>query len=125
MVKNLPAVWETWVQSPGREDPLEKDMGYPLQYSCLKNCRDRGAWRPVVHRIAYSQTRLSDSHYIITVPLSPVLKNPACSQVFMLIFLSGNKCGKKLSPSMELDLNVFPVLGPSASSNRGLPAVLV
>ena len=24
LVKNLPAVWETWVQSLGREDPLEK-----------------------------------------------------------------------------------------------------
>ena len=27
MVKNLPAMWETWVQSLGREDPLEKEMG--------------------------------------------------------------------------------------------------
>ena len=26
MVKNLPAVWETWVQSLGWEDPLEEDM---------------------------------------------------------------------------------------------------
>ena len=26
MVKNLPAVWETWVRSLGREDPLEKEM---------------------------------------------------------------------------------------------------
>ena len=26
MVKNLPALQETWVQSPGREDPLEKEM---------------------------------------------------------------------------------------------------
>ena len=26
MVKNLPAMWETWVQSPGGEDPLEKGM---------------------------------------------------------------------------------------------------
>ena len=26
MVKNLPAMWETWVQSPGWEDPLEKGM---------------------------------------------------------------------------------------------------
>ena len=26
MVKNLPAVWETWVQSLGREDPLGKGM---------------------------------------------------------------------------------------------------
>ena len=26
MVKNLPAMWETWVQFLGQEDPLEKDM---------------------------------------------------------------------------------------------------
>ena len=25
-VKNLPAMWETWVQSLGQEDPLEKEM---------------------------------------------------------------------------------------------------
>ena len=26
LVKNLPAVQETWVRSPGQEDPLEKEM---------------------------------------------------------------------------------------------------
>jgi len=26
MVNNLPAMWETWVRSLGREDPLEKEM---------------------------------------------------------------------------------------------------
>ena len=26
MVKNLPAMWETWVQSLGQEDPLEKEL---------------------------------------------------------------------------------------------------
>ena len=26
LVKNLPAMWETWVQSLGQEDPLEKGM---------------------------------------------------------------------------------------------------
>ena len=26
MLKNLPAMWENWVQSLGREDPLEKGM---------------------------------------------------------------------------------------------------
>ena len=41
-VKNLPATQETWVRSLGWEDPLEK--GYPLQYSCLENPMDRGAW---------------------------------------------------------------------------------
>ena len=33
MVKNLPAIQETQVQSLGQEDPLEKGIGYPLQYS--------------------------------------------------------------------------------------------
>ena len=26
------------------EDPLEKETGNPLQYSCLENLMDRGAW---------------------------------------------------------------------------------
>ena len=26
MVKHLPAMWKTWVQSLGQEDPLEKEM---------------------------------------------------------------------------------------------------
>ena len=43
LVKNLPAMWETWVWSLGWEDPLEKGTspeegnGYPLQCSGLNN----------------------------------------------------------------------------------------
>ena len=33
----LPTMWETWVQSLGREDLLEKEMATPLQYSFLEN----------------------------------------------------------------------------------------
>ena len=33
--------------------------GYPLQYSCLENPMDRGAWRVTVHRVTKSWTRLS------------------------------------------------------------------
>ena len=40
LVKNLPAVRETWVQSLGWEDPLEKERAYPLQYSGLENSMD-------------------------------------------------------------------------------------
>ena len=43
-VKCLPTVQETQVQSLGWEDPLEKEMVIPLQYSCLENTMDRGAW---------------------------------------------------------------------------------
>ena len=32
--------------------------GNPLQYSCLENPMDRGAWRATVHRVTKSQTRL-------------------------------------------------------------------
>ena len=60
MVKNLPAMQETQVQSLGQEDPLEKEMGYPLHYSCLENSMDRRAWQATVHGITKSQTQLSD-----------------------------------------------------------------
>ena len=37
LVKNLPAVLETWARSLGWEDPLEKGKAYPLQFSGLEN----------------------------------------------------------------------------------------
>ena len=52
MVKNPPVMQETQVQSLGQEDPLEEGNGNPLQYSCLENPKDRGAWWVIVHRVA-------------------------------------------------------------------------
>ena len=46
------------VWSLGREDPLEEGMANPLQYSCLENPKDRGAWWATVHGVAKSQTWL-------------------------------------------------------------------
>ena len=43
MVERLPTMRETWVRSVGQEDPLEKEMAPPLQYSCLENPMDGGA----------------------------------------------------------------------------------
>ena len=43
-VKNLPTMQETWVQSLGQEDSLEKEM-----VTQLGNPMDRGAWRATVH----------------------------------------------------------------------------
>ena len=37
MVKHLPTVQETWVQSLGWEDPLKEGMATPLQDSCLES----------------------------------------------------------------------------------------
>ena len=44
MVKNLPAMQETWVRSLGWEDTLEKGKGYPLKYSGLENTMDYSPW---------------------------------------------------------------------------------
>ena len=44
------------VRSLGQGDPLEE--GNPLQYSCLENPMDRGAWRVIVHKVAKSWTPL-------------------------------------------------------------------
>ena len=43
-LKRLPGMRETRVPSLGREDPLEKENGTPLQYSCLENPMEGGAW---------------------------------------------------------------------------------
>ena len=43
---------EMQLQSLGRKDPLEKESGNPLQYSCLGNPMGRGAWWAIVHGVA-------------------------------------------------------------------------
>ena len=76
MVKNPPAMWEIWIRSLGWEDPLEKHKeDSPLQYSCLGNSMDRGAWRAAVHGATKSQTQWSDFHFHF-FPGDPRLKNP-------------------------------------------------
>ena len=40
--------------------PPREGNGYPLQYSCLENPMDRGAWWTAVHGISKSQTQLSE-----------------------------------------------------------------
>ena len=39
---------------------IGEENGNPLQYSCLENPKDRGAWQATVHGAAKSQVRLSD-----------------------------------------------------------------
>ena len=45
---------------PGLGRSPGEGNGNPLQYSCLENPVDRGAWRATVHGVAKSRTRLSD-----------------------------------------------------------------
>ena len=45
MVKNLPAMQETWVQSLDWEDPLEEGMATHSSILALENSTGRGAWQ--------------------------------------------------------------------------------
>ena len=59
MVKNLPTnvgdIRDVG-SVPGLGRSLEGENGNPLQYSCLENSMDRGAWWVTVHGVAKSQT---------------------------------------------------------------------
>ena len=52
MVKNLPAMQQTWVQSLGWEDPLEKGKATHFSILAWRIPMDRGAWQAIVHRVA-------------------------------------------------------------------------
>ena len=68
----------TWISSPSSKDLIyinenpgnppnvnkkrRKGNGNPLQYSCLGNLMDRGAWVTTVHGVTKSRTRLSGWH---------------------------------------------------------------
>ena len=45
---------------PGSERSLGEGNGNPLQYSCLENPMDGGAWQATIHEVAKSWTRLSN-----------------------------------------------------------------
>ena len=56
MVKNLPAVWKTWVHSLGWEDTLEKGMATHASILSWRISMGRGAWWDTVHVVAKSWT---------------------------------------------------------------------
>ena len=62
MVKSLPAMHETWVQSLSWKDPLEKEMA---THSCLENFMDRGAWQAIVHGVTKSRTKLNNFTFFL------------------------------------------------------------
>ena len=59
-VKNLPAMWETWVRSLGQEDPLKEGMATHSSILAWRIPMDTGAWQATVHGVAKSQTGLSN-----------------------------------------------------------------
>ena len=60
MIKNLPAVWETWAQSLDWEDLLEEGMATHSNILARRIPMDSGAWQATVRGVTKNQTRLSN-----------------------------------------------------------------
>ena len=68
-MKNLPAMWKTWVRSLGWEDLLEKGKATHSSILAWRIPMDRGAWQVTVHEVAESDTteQLSTDRPFITL----------------------------------------------------------
>ena len=60
LVKNLPAMRETWVQSLGWEDPVKEGMATHSSILAWRIPMDRGAWGATVHGVVKSWTWLNN-----------------------------------------------------------------
>ena len=73
------------VRSLGREDPPGGGNGNPLQYSCLENPPDRGAWCATVHGVAKSWTQLStNTHTHTHTHIQAGQQGPVCFDLYAL-----------------------------------------
>ena len=87
VAKNQPAVQEipeAQVQSLDQEDPLEEESGNPLQYSCLANSMDRGAWWAAVHGV--SKNWACQSHLTNNANLLAFLEEISISVLTPFVF---------------------------------------
>ena len=72
-LKRLPAMQATWVQSLGREDPLEKEMATHSSILAWRTPMYGGAFWATVHGVTKSRTRLSNFTFNFSFLYSPTL----------------------------------------------------
>ena len=90
--------------------------GNPLQYSCLENPMDRGAWWAAVHRLSKSQTQLSNWHFHCKlkycIPFSKhALTTSSCITLHTHIHTHTHTHTPELFSFSELQLNLSKTLG--------------
>ena len=88
VVKNPPANAGDAGSIPGSGRSPGGGNGNPLQYSCLENSMDRGAWQATVHGVTKSQTWLSNSaqHYFkLLYIFIYVYLYPFCTILFLCL----------------------------------------
>ena len=113
---------------PGSERSPEEGNGNPLQYSCLENSMDRGAWEATDHGIAKSQTWLSNFIYFfflssyasMTAYFNSVSSLPLLLSLLDVSYVKYHNVLQKIF-HMPLILKCFPVYSPlSHPTARGM-----
>ena len=93
---------------PGSRRSPGEGNGNPLQYSCLENPMDGGAWWATVHRVAKSQTLLSDFTFMSCIIFSSRLKE---KKPFYVTKTKECRGGEKVCPFLLLE-NSRPLSPP-------------
>ena len=81
---------------PGSERSPGGGNGNLLQYPCLENSMDRGAWQATVHGVTKNQTWLSDFHFMGTLRLSLVHQTNIEHLDFLSLNVVASRKGKGL-----------------------------
>ena len=132
MVKCPPAMRKTCGLIPGSGRSPEEGNGNPLQYSCLENSMDGGAWCATVHGVTKSQTRPSDFTFFLSFEGVPRRDSGSCP-VPSLLRLPRPDAGIGHSPGTLQGLSrVGPGLRSTCSTSGHLawpsphsPAILI
>ena len=94
-LKNLPTMWETWVQSLSLGRSSGERNGNPLQYSCLEDAMGRGAQQSTVHGFTKRWTQLSITHthtHTHTLVLASAKKVEISLSVYPSLIWLGIQC---------------------------------
>ena len=73
---------------PGLGRSPGEGNGYPLQYSCLENSMDRGAWQATIYGVAKSQTWLSTAQQALTMVFRLQRFIPGIDHRSVLVFIN-------------------------------------
>ena len=101
-----------WDLIPGSGRSPGGGNGNPVQYSCLENPTDRGAWRTTVYRVTKSRTRLSD---LRCLTCSQILTNKLCDLVSKSTCLSLSFHIYKTRLLWEVDQSILKEISPGCS----------
>ena len=116
-VKNLPAMWETWVRSLSWEDPLEKGMATHSSIHAWRIPMDWEAWQATIHGVANSWTRLSEHS-------TTHICNSQSYMWFLIIYVVSDPCCKNIGskwrilgpPSVQLVSSSDPTVPRTAQT---------